>query len=165
LRRELPTDHGNLLFDLESVRELKLPQQHTGTYPNAKVVNLALQGGGSHGAFTWGVLDRLLEEKRLSFEGISATSAGAVNAVVLADGLPAGGRVGARDALRTYWQKSLSLVGPWNFQAFFVRQKEFRFRPRTFAWLLVSQDDLPHVSLSDESVQLQSTQRAARADH
>ena len=49
-----------------------------------KVVNLALQGGGSHGAFTWGVLDRLLEEERLSFEGISATSAGAVNAVVLA---------------------------------------------------------------------------------
>ena len=56
-----------------------------------KVVNLALQGGGSHGAFTWGVLDRLLEEERLSFEGISATSAGAVNAVVLADGLAAGG--------------------------------------------------------------------------
>lgn len=57
-----------------------------------KVVNLALQGGGSHGAFTWGVLDRLLEEKGLEFEGITATSAGAVNAVVLADGLAAGGR-------------------------------------------------------------------------
>ena len=48
-----------------------------------KVVNLALQGGGSHGAFTWGVLDRLLEEERLAFEGVTATSAGAVNAVVL----------------------------------------------------------------------------------
>jgi len=70
-----------------------------------KVVNLALQGGGSHGAFTWGVLDRLLEEKRLKFEGITATSAGAVNAVVLADGLAAGGREGARNALRLYWQK------------------------------------------------------------
>jgi NTE family protein len=58
-----------------------------------KIVNLALQGGGSHGAFSWGVLDRLLEEERLSFEGISATSAGAVNAVVLADLL---GRRGAR---------------------------------------------------------------------
>ncbi len=69
-----------------------------------KVVNLALQGGGSHGAFTWGVLDRLLEEKRLDFEGITATSAGAVNAVVFADGLAAGGREGARDALRLYWQ-------------------------------------------------------------
>jgi NTE family protein len=70
-----------------------------------KVVNLALQGGGSHGAFTWGVLDRLLEEKRLDFEGITATSAGAVNAVVLADGFAAGGREGARNALRLFWQK------------------------------------------------------------
>jgi len=70
-----------------------------------KVINLALQGGGSHGAFTWGVLDRLLEEKRLDFEGITATSAGAVNAVVLADGLAAGGRQGARAALRRYWQR------------------------------------------------------------
>jgi NTE family protein len=74
-----------------------------------KIVNLALQGGGSHGAFSWGVLDRLLEEERLSFEGISATSAGAVNAVVLADLL---GRRGARgkNALRRYWQKVSELV-------------------------------------------------------
>jgi NTE family protein len=75
----------------------------------SKVVNLALQGGGSHGAFTWGVLDRLLEEERISFEGISATSAGAVNAVVLADGLAAGCREGAREALRVYWQKVSAL--------------------------------------------------------
>jgi NTE family protein len=75
-----------------------------------KVVNLALQGGGSHGAFTWGVLDRLLEEKRLSFEGITATSAGAVNAVVLADGLAAAGREGAKNALRRYWQKVSELA-------------------------------------------------------
>ncbi len=79
-----------------------------------KVVNLALQGGGSHGAFTWGVLDRLLEEERLAFEGITGTSAGAVNAVVLADGLAEGGREGARDALRRYWKKvsALSARGP-----------------------------------------------------
>jgi NTE family protein len=70
-----------------------------------KVVNLALQGGGTHGAFTWGVLDRLLEEERLSVEGITASSAGAVNAVVLADGLAAGGRDAARKALRAFWQK------------------------------------------------------------
>jgi NTE family protein len=68
-------------------------------------VNLALQGGGSHGAFAWGVLDRLLEEETLQFEGISGTSAGAANAVVLADGFAAGGREGARDALRGYWQR------------------------------------------------------------
>jgi NTE family protein len=49
-----------------------------------KIVNLALQGGGSHGAFTWGVLDRLLEDERLTIDGITATSAGAVNAVALA---------------------------------------------------------------------------------
>src|SRR5580658_10640600 len=70
-----------------------------------KIVNLALQGGGTHGAFTWGVLDRLLEEERLSVEGITASSAGAVNAVVLADGLAAGGRDGARKALRAFWEK------------------------------------------------------------
>ena len=70
-----------------------------------KAVNLALQGGGSHGAFTWGVLDRLLEDERLSFEGISATSAGAVNAVVLTDGLAAGGRERAKQALQHYWRK------------------------------------------------------------
>ena len=83
-------------------------------HPGRKVLNLALQGGGSHGAFTWGVLDRLLEEERLDFDGITATSAGAVNAVVLADGLAAGGRAGARDALRLYWQKvsALSARGP-----------------------------------------------------
>ncbi len=82
-----------------------------------KVVNLALQGGGSHGAFTWGVLDRLLEEERLAFDGITATSAGGVNAVVLADGLAAGGREGARNALKNFWQKmsemaSSSMIAP-----------------------------------------------------
>jgi NTE family protein len=76
-----------------------------------RVVNLALQGGGSHGAFAWGVLDRLLEEEALSFEGICGTSAGAANAVVLADGFAAGGRKGARQALRIYWQRVSDLWG------------------------------------------------------
>ncbi|WP_421700142.1 patatin-like phospholipase family protein [Ancylobacter sp.] len=66
-------------------------------------VELALQGGGSHGAFTWGVLDRLLEEDWLSIEGVSGTSAGAMNAAVLADGYAAGGREGARAALDAFW--------------------------------------------------------------
>ncbi|MDE3029292.1 MAG: patatin-like phospholipase family protein, partial [Paracoccaceae bacterium] len=56
-----------------------------------KRVNLALQGGGAHGAFTWGVLDRILEDGRLEIAAISGTSAGAMNAVVLADGFNAGG--------------------------------------------------------------------------
>ena len=54
--------------------------------PGTKRINLALQGGGAHGAFTWGVLDYLLEDGRLSFCGVSGASAGAVNAVMLADG-------------------------------------------------------------------------------
>src|SRR5260370_42247043 len=57
-----------------------------------KRINLALQGGGAHGAFTWGVLDQILSDERLSIEGISGTSAGAMNAVMLADGLCRGGR-------------------------------------------------------------------------
>jgi NTE family protein len=69
------------------------------------LVDLALQGGGSHGAFTWGVLDRLMEEPWLRIEGISGTSAGAMNAAVLADGWAQGGAQGARAALDAYWQR------------------------------------------------------------
>ncbi len=68
-------------------------------------INLALQGGGSHGAFTWGVLDRLLEEENLKIEGVSGVSAGAMNALMLAQGLLEGGNQGARDKLDKYWDK------------------------------------------------------------
>src|ERR1700742_4332381 len=69
------------------------------------LVDLALQGGGSHGAFTWGVLDRLIEEDWLRIDGISGTSAGAMNAAVLADGYAEGGAKGARTALEQFWRK------------------------------------------------------------
>ena len=69
------------------------------------LIDLALQGGGSHGAFTWGVLDRLLEEPWLRVAGISGTSAGAMNAAVLADGWLEGGAEGARTALEKFWQR------------------------------------------------------------
>src|ERR1041384_8110426 len=69
------------------------------------LVDLALQGGGSHGAFTWGVLDRLLEEPWLRIDGISGTSAGAMNGVVLVAGYAAGGPEGARAALDTFWKR------------------------------------------------------------
>ena len=69
-----------------------------------KRINLALQGGGAHGAFTWGVLDKILEDERLDIDGISATSAGAMNAAVLAYGWLQGGREGARKALSQFWQ-------------------------------------------------------------
>jgi NTE family protein len=73
--------------------------------PTTKVkrINLALQGGGAHGAFTWGVLEQLLSDERLAIEGISGTSAGAVNAVMLADGLIAGGREEAQKRLADFW--------------------------------------------------------------
>lgn len=72
-----------------------------------KSVSLALQGGGSHGAFTWGVLDWMLQDERLHIEAISGTSAGAMNAIMVADGLMRDGPQGARDALRQFW-KSVS---------------------------------------------------------
>ena len=70
-----------------------------------QTINLALQGGGAHGAFTWGVLDHLLEDGRTDFEGVSGTSAGAMNAAVMAQGLMAGGADGAREALHAFWAK------------------------------------------------------------
>lgn len=69
-----------------------------------KQISLALQGGGAHGAFTWGVVDRLLQEDRLVISGISGTSAGAMNAVVLASGLAKGDREQARGALTQFWR-------------------------------------------------------------
>ncbi len=69
------------------------------------LIDLALQGGGSHGAFTWGVLDRLLQETRFRIEGVSGTSAGAMNAAVLAAGYAKSGAEGARAALASYWRR------------------------------------------------------------
>jgi NTE family protein len=90
-------------------------RNHSAPPKEVKSVNLALQGGGAHGAFAWGVLDRLLEEDAISCEGISATSAGAANAVVYAYGLAVGGREGARRALREFWQQiaRVSLFSPF----------------------------------------------------
>lgn len=68
-------------------------------------INLALQGGGSHGAFTWGVLDRLMRDGRIFIDGISGTSAGAMNGVVFTDGFIKGGRQGAIDALHAFWEQ------------------------------------------------------------
>src|SRR6266851_9940649 len=69
-----------------------------------KKINLALQGGGAHGAFTWGVLDSLLADPRIEIEGISGASAGAINAVMLADGLARGGPQEARKRLADLWR-------------------------------------------------------------
>lgn len=92
----------------------------TVTSASLKNVNLALQGGGAHGAFVWGVLDCLLEDGRLGIEAISATSAGAMNAVVLASGMAIGGQEAARRSLYEFWREVAradliyDLYSPWN---------------------------------------------------
>lgn len=78
---------------------------NSGKSAKHKQINLALQGGGAHGAFTWGVLERLLKEKGLRIEAISGTSAGAMNAVVVADGIMYNGSEGAREGLHNFWKK------------------------------------------------------------
>jgi NTE family protein len=84
----------------------RAPEQKASA--KTKRINLALQGGGAHGAFTWGVLDHVLEDERLSIEGISGTSAGAINAVMLADGLARGGRAEAQKRLADFWRAASS---------------------------------------------------------
>lgn len=87
---------------------------------NTKKINLALQGGGAHGAFTWGALDRLLDDERIEIDSITATSAGAMNAAALKAGWVAGGRDGAKDSLKKFWlgvagldPSHAEVVGDW----------------------------------------------------
>src|SRR6266567_440287 len=94
----------------------------------AKPVNLALQGGGAHGAFTWGVLDQLLEDGRLEIEGVSGASAGAVNAIMLVDGLARGGPDEARKRLSDFWRAS-SLGGDLPPMQRAVIERLFTFMP------------------------------------
>ena len=81
------------------------PSKANKAAAKTKPVNLALQGGGAHGAFAWDVLDKLLEDGRLSIDAISATSAGAMNAVVAAYGAAVGGAEGAREKLAEFWRE------------------------------------------------------------
>ena len=78
-------------------------------------INLALQGGGAHGAFTWGVLDRMLADDRIEIAAISGTSAGAMNAAAVADGLTQAGRQAARQRLEDFWTgiSEMAGTGPW----------------------------------------------------
>lgn len=92
-------------------------RKHRRASVQVKKINLALQGGGAHGAFAWGVLDRLLEDERIEIEGISATSAGAMNATVLTYGYTVGGRGGARKALDGFWRRVAHIASLSPFQA------------------------------------------------
>ncbi|MFZ3237264.1 MAG: patatin-like phospholipase family protein [Stellaceae bacterium] len=90
-----------------SVMMEPLTRPHRTPTPSVEIksINLALQGGGAHGAFTWGILDRLLEDDRIRIEGISATSAGAMNAALLAAGMAEDGNPGAKKALAKFWHR------------------------------------------------------------
>jgi NTE family protein len=98
-----------------------------------KRVNLALQGGGAHGAFTWGVLDQILADGRLEIEGIAGTSAGAVNAALVADGLARGGAEDARQRLAEFW-RAVSVNGHLPDLQRGVVDRLFSFAPHA-AWL------------------------------
>ena len=91
--------------------------QTAGAAPGRRKVALALQGGGSHGAFTWGVLDRLLDDATIDIVGVTGTSAGAMNGAVLVDGLVRGGPEQARAELRRYWEGVGAMPG---FGSFFL---------------------------------------------
>lgn len=104
------TDSTRRIACLQMEKAMTVPRKRASrpSEPTAgnkiKAINLALQGGGSHGAFTWGVIDRLLEDGRVSFDGICGTSAGAMNAVLVAHGLMQGGHDGARASLANFWE-------------------------------------------------------------
>src|SRR6516165_12654846 len=93
-----------------------------------KGINLALQGGGAHGAFTWGVLDYLLEDGRLAIEGLSGSSAGALNAVICIDGLARGGPQEARKRLADFW-RAVSIDGKLPLMQRQIVERLFTFQP------------------------------------
>jgi len=113
---------------LFSRRKSKAKPEPASQPVKRKKINLALQGGGAHGAFTWGVLDHLLTDDRLEVEGISGASAGAMNAIMLADGLARGGPAEARKRLADFW-RAVSIGG--NLPAFqrIVVERLFSFMP------------------------------------
>ena len=100
-RRDQATGPRSRRSEAAQAKATRAPAKRMET----KTINLALQGGGAHGAFAWGVLDMLMEDGRIEIEGISATSAGAMNATVLAHGFAEGGRDGARTALADFWRR------------------------------------------------------------
>ena len=104
-----------------------------GRRGSGKPINLALQGGGADGAFTWGVLDQLLEDGRIDIEGMSGASAGAVNAVMLADGLTRGGPEEARQRLADFW-RAVSVDGHLGDLQRDVVERLFPFVPREGLW-------------------------------
>ena len=121
---------------------------HSESTAGRHKVALALQGGGSHGAFTWGVLDRLLEEATLDIIGVTGTSAGAMNAVALADGLVRGGPEQARRELRHFWEAVGkmpgfgSLLGPMTGET--AARLRLEYTPPYVLWDLLTRNLSPY---------------------
>lgn len=112
-----------------------------------KAISLALQGGGSHAAFTWGVLDRLLEEDKLTIEGISGTSVGAINGALVVCGMAAGGRKKAKLLLENFWRKvsmaGILLMKPTMFDKL-VGKNDLLYNPTFAAFDYVTRMFLPY---------------------
>ena len=125
---------------------MKVPREHSS--PRRHKIALALQGGGSHGAFTWGVLDRLLEEPTLDIIGVTGTSAGAMNTVVLADGLVRGGAKKARLGLREFWQTIGRMPGfgsmLWPMTGSQAAQLNLDQTPPSLAWDMAARNLSPY---------------------
>jgi NTE family protein len=119
-----------------------------GSRSGQRKVALALQGGGSHGAFTWGVLDRLLEEPTLDIIGITGTSAGAMNTVALADGLLAGGPEEARRRLRQFWTAIGEMPGfasnLWPMSGEEAAKTDLKQTPAYLAWDMMTRNLSPY---------------------
>jgi NTE family protein len=98
-------DAGSRTHELAAAPRRPARRASKGRGSSGPRISLALQGGGAFGAFTWGVLDRLLEEESVSFDAVSGASAGAMNAVVLASGLAEGSHAAARESLERFWHK------------------------------------------------------------
>jgi NTE family protein len=115
---------------------------------NRRKIALALQGGGSHGAFSWGVLDRLLQEPDIDIIGVTGTSAGAMNAVVLVDGLLRGGAEGARQRLRMFWESIGAMPGfgslLWPLSGSAAAAVHLEQTPPYLAWDLVARNLSPY---------------------
>ena len=116
--------------------------------PVRRKVALALQGGGSHGALTWGVLDRLLEERSIDIIGVTGTSAGAMNAVALADGLVRGGPEEARRRLRSFWTAVGNMPGfghfLWPMSGEEAAMTRLELTPAYLAWDVLSRNLSPY---------------------
>lgn len=131
-------------------RKPAITPKTSGAAPKIKRINVALQGGGAHGAFSWGVLDRLLEDERIEIEATSGTSAGAMNAVVMAEGLAEGGRVRARAQLSEFWKAvadalaaSSQISSAW---AGFFPSWLGDVNPAVFAWQALAQSASPYLT-------------------